>query len=109
MCVSNETVQPPSPLICPTHALQTTDNQVTPRLMQNMDRWLDYLETQLDPYLAGAAPMAADFYLFMITRWAPDKDRVRSGRPKIAAFIEAMRYHPIVESVNLDREKPRGA
>ena len=41
---------------------------------------LDYLESQLDPYLAGAAPMAADFYLFMIDRWAPDKDRVRSGR-----------------------------
>ena len=77
--------------------------------LTDMDRWLDYLESQLDPYLAGAAPMAADFYLFMITRWAPDKDRVRSGRPKISAFIEAMRYHPIVESVNLDRVKPRGA
>ncbi len=77
--------------------------------LTDMDRWLDYLETQLDPYLAGAAPMAADFYLFMITRWAPDKDRVRSRRPKIAAFIEAMRYHPVVESVNVDREKPRGA
>ena len=77
--------------------------------LADMDRWLDYLETQLDPYLAGAAPMAADFYLFMITRWAPDKDRVLSGRPKIAAFIESMRYNPIIESVNLDREKPRGA
>ena len=77
--------------------------------LTDMDRWLDYLESQLDPYLAGSAPMAADFYLFMITRWAPDKDRVHSRRPKIAAFIEAMRYHPIVESVNFDREKPRGA
>ena len=35
--------------------------------LTDMDRWLNYLETQLDPYLAGAAPMAADFYLFMIT------------------------------------------
>ena len=59
--------------------------------------------------MAGAAPMAADFYLFMITRWAPDKDRVCSGRPKIATFIEAMRDHPVVEAVNFDREKPRGA
>ena len=49
------------------------------------------------------------FYLFMITRWAPDKDRVRSGRPKISAFVEAMRYHPVVESVNIDRVKSRGA
>ena len=25
--------------------------------LTDMDRWLDYLESQLDPYLAGAAPM----------------------------------------------------
>ena len=29
--------------------------------LADMDRWLNYLETQLDPYLAGAAPMAAGF------------------------------------------------
>ena len=40
------------------------------------DRWWDYLDGQLDPFLSGAAPMAADFYLFMMTRWAPDRDRM---------------------------------
>ena len=75
----------------------------------DIDRLLDYLQLQLDPYLAGAAPMASDFYLFMIILRVPDKDRVRSGRPKIAAFIDAMRYHPVVDSVNLDRETSRGA
>ena len=40
------------------------------------DRWWDYVDGQLDPFLSGAAPMAADFYLFMMTRWAPDRDRM---------------------------------
>ena len=71
-------------------------------------RWLDYLETQLDPFLAGAAPMAADFYFFMMTRWAPDRDLILKGRPKLTAFIDAMRFHPTVEAVTVAHGKPRG-
>lgn len=77
--------------------------------MKDTARWLDYLETQLDPYLAGAEPMAADFYFFMMTRWAPDSEMVTSGRPKVAAFVDAMRYHPTVEAVNQDRGRPSGS
>ena len=31
-----------------------------------------YLENVLCPYLIGNEPMAADFYLFMLTRWDPN-------------------------------------
>lgn len=77
--------------------------------IKDTSRWLDYLETQLDPYLAGEAPMAADFYFFMMTRWAPDSEMVVAGRPRIAAFIEAMRFHPTVESVTVSHGKPSGS
>ena len=73
--------------------------------LTDMDRWLDYLESQLDPYLAGAAPMAADYYLFMITRWAPDKDRVRSGRQKLR---HSSKRCATIRSLNLE-SRPREA
>ena len=72
-------------------------------------RWLDYLETQLAPFLAGAAPMAADFYLFMMTRWAPDRDLMLAGRPNLAEFVDLMRFHPTVEAVTVSHGKPGGA
>ena len=71
-------------------------------------RWYDFMESQLDPFLAGAAPMAADFYFFMMTRWVPDRERMLANRPRMAAFIEAMRFHPTVDAVNLERGKPSG-
>ena len=74
-----------------------------------MARWLDYMETQLDPFLAGAAPMAADFYFFMMTRWAPEPEMVVDGRPRLAAFIEAMRFHPTVETVTVGHGRPSGS
>ena len=70
-------------------------------------RWWDYIEGQLSPYLAGKSPMAADFYLFMITRWAPDPDAMLAGRPRLAAFITAMRQNAIVGDVNESHGKAR--
>ena len=59
----------------------------------------DYLEDQLSPNLLGDDVCAADFYLYMLTRWEPHKDQMRTGRPKLTAFCEAMRAHPIVDAV----------
>ena len=70
-------------------------------------RWWDYIEDQLSPYLAGKSPMAADYYLFMITRWAPDPDAMLAGRPRLAAFISAMRRNSIVGDVNNPTVKQR--
>ena len=88
---------------------ETAHDAIREHAMADAMRWLDYLETQLDPFLGGAAPMAADFYFFMMTRWAPDPDLVREGRPKLAAFIDAMRFHPTVEAVTVAHGKPAGS
>ena len=59
----------------------------------------DYIETVLDPHLCGASVTAADFYLYMLTRWDLDKPALVARRPKLAAFIAAMRAHPSVDAV----------
>ena len=51
------------------------------------DTLFDYLEGQLSPNLLGGEICAADFYLYMLTRWEPNKDQMRTGRPKLAAFL----------------------
>ena len=40
--------------------------------------------------LLGGAPVATDFYMFMITRWAPDRDSMLDGRPRLSTFIQSM-------------------
>ena len=63
------------------------------------DTLFDYLEIQLSPNLLGGESCAADFYLYMLTRWEPNKDQMRTNRPKLAAFCDVMRQHPVVEAV----------
>ena len=77
--------------------------------IEDGDRWWDYLEGQLDPFLGGAAPGPTDFYLFMITRWAPDRDRMLRGRPRLGAFIDSMRLHPTVDAVTQSHGRPSGS
>ena len=59
----------------------------------------NYLENQLGPYLGGDAPSAADFYLIMMTRWAPDLEAVVAERPRLRGFVAAMEAHPTVSAV----------
>ena len=66
----------------------------------------DYIETLLNPFLCGAAVTAADFYLYMLTRWDLDKPTLAATRPKLAAFIQAMRTHPSVDAV-IARQRPK--
>ena len=64
-----------------------------------MDNDLIYFEDQLFPYLLGQNVCAADFYLYMLTRWDPQKDQMLANRQKLAAFCEQMRGHNVVETV----------
>ncbi len=59
----------------------------------------DFIEETLDPYLCGAEPMAADYYLYMLLRWDLDKTALREGRPKLTSFIDTMRHRPSVDKV----------
>jgi glutathione S-transferase len=67
------------------------------------------MESELGPFLGGTAPGPADFYLFMITRWAPDRDRMLADRPRLAAFIDSMRVHPTVDAVTQSHGRPGGS
>ena len=71
------------------------------------DTMFDYLEGQLSPYLLGRNVCAVDFYLYMLTRWEPQKEQMRTNRPKLSAFCDQMRSHKVVESVlaNQPRKK----
>ena len=64
------------------------------------NKWLNYLEDELNPYLAGASPLAADYYFFMMTRWAPDADLLVENRPKLKKFISLMNGNETVMKVN---------
>lgn len=64
------------------------------------NKWLNYLEGELHPYLAGASPLAADYYFFMMTRWAPDADLLVESRPNLARFISLMKENETVKKVN---------
>lgn len=70
------------------------------------DTLFNYIEGQLSPNLLGNDVCAVDFYLYMLTRWEPDKDQIFAKRPKLATFFAQMRKHPVVESV-LVNQPPR--
>ena len=91
------------------YAAENNFDDVREMAIVDGDRWWDYVDGQLDPFLSGAAPMAADFYLFMMTRWAPDRDRMLDGRSSLAAFIDSMRLHPTVDAVTRSHDRPSGS
>jgi glutathione S-transferase len=64
------------------------------------NKWLNYLEGELHPYLAGDSPLAADYYFFMMTRWAPDADLLVESRPNLARFISLMKENETVKKIN---------
>ena len=64
----------------------------------------DYIETVLNPFLCGDDITAADFYLYMLTRWDMDRDALVRDRPALATFIKTMRARPAVDTV-ITRQK----
>ena len=65
----------------------------------------DYIEGLLHPYLCGDTVTAADFYLYMLTRWDLDRAGLRNGRPKLTAFMELMRAHDSVARVIANQKR----
>ena len=66
----------------------------------------DFIEETLCPFLCGTTPFAADFYLYMLARWDLDRDGLLAQRPKLAAFMAAMRAHPAVDPVLAAQRRP---
>ena len=65
----------------------------------------DYIETLLNPYICGELITAADFYLYMLSRWDVDKTALRKGRPKLTTFLEQIRSRPSVIKVLNNQKK----
>ena len=56
----------------------------------------DYIESELAPYICGKILTAADFYLYMLTRWDFNKTTIRATRPKLDALLTELRARPSV-------------
>ena len=56
----------------------------------------DYIEAELAPYICGEMLTAADFYLYMLSRWDFDKAGIRANRPKLDALLTELRARPSV-------------
>jgi glutathione S-transferase len=56
----------------------------------------DYIEAELAPYICGADLTAADFYLYMLSRWDLNKTAMRANRPKLNALLDELRTRPSV-------------
>jgi glutathione S-transferase len=56
----------------------------------------DYIEAELAPYICGADLTAADFYLYMLSRWDLNKTAMRANRPKLNALLDELRARPSV-------------
>ena len=56
----------------------------------------DYIEVTLAPYICGEVLTAADFYLYMLSRWDFNKTAIRATRPKLDALLTELRARPSV-------------
>ena len=56
----------------------------------------DYIEAALAPYICGEVLTAADFYLYMLSRWDFNKTAIRASRPKLDALLTELRARPSV-------------
>lgn len=65
----------------------------------------DYIEGLLNPYLCGEQVTAADFYLYMLTRWDLDRKALREGRPNLTRFLDLIRARDTVASVIADQKR----
>jgi pimeloyl-ACP methyl ester carboxylesterase len=59
----------------------------------------DHLEASLEPYICGQTLTAADFYLYMLSRWDLDKTAMRENRPRLNALLDEIRARPAVAAV----------
>jgi len=58
----------------------------------------DYIEAELGPYICGTELSAADFYLYMLSRWDFNKSAMRANRPKLDALLNEIRARPSVSA-----------
>ena len=60
-----------------------------------------YINSKLNPYLLKENKSVVDYYLYMVTRWDPNIDRLLSDKHNLASFIALMKEDDAVKKVLL--------
>ena len=60
-----------------------------------------YINAKLNPYILGKNKSAVDYYLYMVTRWEPNIDRLLSDKPNLESLITLMKEDDAVKKVLL--------
>ena len=60
-----------------------------------------YINDKLNPYVLGKNKSAVDYYLYMVTRWEPNIDRLLSDKPNLESLITLMKEDDAVKKVLL--------
>ena len=60
-----------------------------------------YINEKLNPYVLGKNKSAVDYYLYMVTRWEPNIDRLLSDKPNLESLITLMKEDDAVKKVLL--------
>ena len=63
-----------------------------------------YINSKLNPYLLKENKSAVDYYLYMVTRWDPNIDRLQSDKNNLASFIALMKEDDAVKKVLLSHK-----
>ena len=70
------------------------------------DTLFDYLKANY-PLICWAAMSVQLISICMLTRWEPQKEQMRTNRPKLSAFCDQMRSHKVVESVLVNQPRKK--
>jgi len=67
----------------------------------DMDRYFAIMNDALNPgpYLLGESYSAVDVYLWMLSRWHPDTERLFADNPRIARLVDLVEARPAVAKV----------
>ena len=68
------------------------------KAVQEQEVLYNYIEAELGPYICGTKLTAADFYLYMLSRWDLNKNAIRFNRPKLNALLNELRARPAVSN-----------
>ena len=66
---------------------------------QDRETAYHYINNKLNPYLLGKNKSAVDYYLYMVTRWDPNIDKLLKDKSSLDKFISQMKEDDAVKKV----------
>ena len=68
---------------------------------QDRETAYHYINNKLNPYLLGKNKSAVDYYLYMVTRWDPNINKLLNDKSSLDKFIAQMKEDDAVKKVLL--------